>query len=79
MVKTPPAMPETLVGSLGWEDFLEWEMATHSSNLAWRILWTEESGWLGQSMGLQSQIQLSDYTFTLTTLSLYLSLHLKSG
>ena len=60
MVKTPPAMPETLVGSLGWEDSLEWEMATHSSIIAWRILWTEESGWLGQSMGSRSQIQLSD-------------------
>ena len=38
--------------SLGWEDSLEKEMATHSSILAWKILWTEETGGL-QSMGLQ--------------------------
>ena len=42
MVKNPPAMQETWVGSLGWEDTLEKGMATHSSILAWRILWTEE-------------------------------------
>ena len=41
-----------LVRSLGWEDPLEEGMATHSSILAWRILWTEEPGRL-QSMGLQ--------------------------
>ena len=40
------------VRSLGWEDALEEEMATHSSILAWRIPWTEESGGL-QSIGLQ--------------------------
>ena len=38
-------------------------MATHSSTLAWKIPWTEEPGGL-QSMGLQSQTQLSDFTFT---------------
>ena len=43
---------ETRVRSLGWEDPLEKEMATHSSILAWRILWMEELGRL-QSMGLQ--------------------------
>ena len=37
-------MQEMQVGSLGWEDPLEEEMATHSSILAWRIPWTEESG-----------------------------------
>ena len=37
-------MQETQVGSLGWEDPLEEEMATHSSILAWRIPWIEESG-----------------------------------
>ena len=42
MVKNPPAMQETQVQSLGWEDPLEKEMATHSSILAWRILWTED-------------------------------------
>ena len=50
MVNNLPAMPETQVPSLGWEDPLEKEMATHSSILAWRILWTEEAGGL-QSMG----------------------------
>ena len=52
MVKNLPAMQETGVQSLGWEDPLEKGMATHSSILAWRILWTEEPGEL-QSMGLQ--------------------------
>ena len=50
MVKNLPAMQETRVRSLGWEDPLEKEMATHSSILAWRIPWTEEPGRL-QSMG----------------------------
>ena len=43
-VKCLPAMQETLVRSLGREDSLEKEMATHSSILAWRIPWTEELG-----------------------------------
>jgi len=54
-VKNLPAMQETqetLVQSLGWEGPLEKGMATHSSILAWRILWTEEPGGL-QSIGLQ--------------------------
>ena len=46
-------MQETWLRSLGQEDTLEKEMATHSSILAWEILWTEESGGL-QSMGSQS-------------------------
>ena len=41
-VKNPPAMQEMTVRSLGWEHPLEKEMATHSSILAWEILWTEE-------------------------------------
>ena len=48
-IKNPPAVQEpqeTLVQSLDWEDPLEEEMATHSSILAWRILWTEEPGGL---------------------------------
>ena len=45
-----PAMWETWVRSLDWEDFLEKGMATHSSILAWKIPWTEEPGGL-QSMG----------------------------
>ena len=52
MVKNLPAMQETQVLSLGWEDPLEKGMATHSSILAWRIPWTEEPGEL-QFMGLQ--------------------------
>ena len=52
MVKNPPAVWETWVQSLGQEDPLEKEMATHSSILAWRITWTEEPSGL-QSMGLQ--------------------------
>ena len=50
MVKSLPAMRETQVRSLGWEDLLEKETATHSSTLAWRIPRTEEPGRL-QSMG----------------------------
>ena len=52
VVKNLPAMWETWVRSLGWEDPLEMEMTTHSNMLAWRIPWTEEPGGL-QSMGLQ--------------------------
>ena len=52
LVKNLPAMQETQVWSLGWEDPLEEEMATHSSILAWKIPWTEEPGGL-QSMGWQ--------------------------
>ena len=51
-LKHLPAMQETWVRSLGQEDPLEKEMATHSSILAWRIPWTEEPGGL-QSTGLQ--------------------------
>ena len=43
MVKNPPAMQETWVRSLGWEDLLEKGKATHSSILAWRIPWTTQS------------------------------------
>ena len=49
LVKNLPAMQETWVLSLGWEDPLEKEIVTHSSVLAWKISWTEEPG------GLQSQ------------------------
>ena len=52
LVKNLPAMQETWVQSLGWEDSLEKEMATHSSILAWEIPRTEEPGGL-QSMELQ--------------------------
>ena len=55
VVKNTPAMQgtqETWIRSLGWEDPLEGEMATHSSILAWRIPWTEEPG--GTPGGLES-------------------------
>ena len=52
MVKRLPTMRETWVRSLGWEDLLEKEMATHSSTLAWKIPWKEEPGRL-QSTGSQ--------------------------
>ena len=59
MVKNLSAMQDTWVQSLGWEDPLEKEMATHSSSLAWKIPWTEEPGlvFLGVT---KSQTQLSD-------------------
>ena len=50
MVENPPAMQETWVQSLSWEEPLEKRMTTHSSIFAWRIPWTEESGGL-QPMG----------------------------
>ena len=52
MIKNLPAMQETWIQSLGWEDPLEKRMATHSSILARRIPWTEEPG-KPQSMGSQ--------------------------
>ena len=62
VVKHLPAMGETWVWSLGWEDPLEQGMATHSSILAWRIPWTEEPGGL-QFMGSQSQSRLNNFHF----------------
>ena len=56
MVKTLPAMWETWVRSLGWEDPMEEGRATHASILAWRIPWTEPSE--PQSIGSQSQTRL---------------------
>ena len=64
LVKNPPAVQKTGVQSLGREDLLEEEMATHSSILAWKIPWAEEPGRL-HSMGLQSQTWMSTYTFWL--------------
>ena len=52
MVKNLPTMQEPQVQSLGWEEPLEQEMASHSNTFAWRIPWTEDTGGL-QSMGLQ--------------------------
>ena len=62
LVKNLPAIQKTWVQSLGWEDPLEKGKATHSSILSWRIPWTEEPDRL-QSMGSQSQSQLSDFHF----------------
>ena len=55
MVKNLPAMWETWVQSLGWEDSLEKEMATHSSILAWESPRREEPGWLQSMWSMQSQ------------------------
>ena len=57
MVKNP--MQETWVRILGWEDSLEEDMATHSSMLAWRILWTEEPRGL-QSMELDKELDMTE-------------------
>ena len=57
LVKNPPAMQETWVQSLGWEDLLEKGKATHSSILAWRIPWTAVHG------VTKSQTQLSNFHF----------------
>ena len=56
-VTNPPAMLQTWVRSLGWEDPLEKEKAIHSSSLAWRIPWTEESTGLKES-GMAEQLLL---------------------
>ena len=69
-VKHLPKMWDTQVQSLGQEDLLEKEMATHSSILAWKIPWTEELGRL-QSLGSQSWTRLSNFTFFLSLLFLY--------
>ena len=60
MVKCLPIMQETKVQSLGQEDLLEKEMATHSSILAWKMPWTEEPGRL-QFMGSLDRTSLSLY------------------
>ena len=61
MVKDLPAMQETRVQTLGQEDPLEEEMATHSSILAWSIPWTEEPGGLHTVCGVaKSRARLSD-------------------
>ena len=60
VVKNPPAKQETQGQSLGWDDPLEKEVATHSSILAWKIPWTEESGGL-QSTGLQKELDTTSW------------------
>ena len=66
-VKHLPAMQETRVRSLGQEGPLEKEMATHSSTLAWKILWMEEPGRLSVHGVAKSRTRLSDFTFFLVT------------
>ena len=62
-VKKLPAMQETQIWSLGWEDSLEKGMATHSSILAWKIPWAEETGgyspWGGKELDMNEQLTLS--------------------
>ena len=82
-VKGLPATWEIQIRSLGQEDPLEKEMATHSSTLAWKIPWTGEPGGL-QSMGLQRVgTRLSDFTFFLSKhiaqTSIHLHFHLPSS
>ena len=72
-VKNLPAMQETQVWSLDWEDSLEKWMATHASILVWRIPWTEEPGGL-QSLGLQRvghNWATNSFTFPLFQLRLW--------
>ena len=66
-----PAMRETQVQSLGWEDPLEKEMATHSNILAWKIPWTEEPGEFHLfAWGCKESDMTKQLTFTLTQLCL---------
>ena len=68
LVRNPPTVQETWVRSLGWEDPLEKEMATHFTTLAWKIPWMEEPGRL-QSMGsLRVRHDSVTSLFTLYTL-----------
>ena len=60
MVKNSPAMQETCVQSLHWEDPMEKGMEAHFSILAWRIPWTEEPGRLQSMASLRVRLRLSD-------------------
>ena len=78
MVKNLPALWKTWVQSLGWEDPLEKETTTHSSILAWRVLWAEEPG------RLQSMECTHIYTYTYIyyfqgTSFIYLGVHSQPG
>ena len=59
LVKNPPAMWETWVQSLGWEDPLEKGKATHSSILTWRIPWTVDSPWGRKESDVTEQLSVS--------------------
>ena len=67
MIKNLPAMQETQVWSLGWEDPLEKEMASHSSILAWRIPWTVEPGGLQSMWSRRVGHDWAKNTFTFTS------------
>ena len=60
MVKNLPAVWETRVRSLGWEDALEEGMVTHSSILAWRIPWTEEPSGLQSFHGVNKELDIPE-------------------
>ena len=70
MVKHLPTMRETHVQSLGWEDLLEKEMATHSNTLAWKIPWIEKPGML-QSWGHEESDTTEQLHFSLSELIKY--------
>ena len=70
MVKNLPAMQETCIQSLGWEDPLEKGMATHSSILAWRIPWTEVAWQVTVHGVAKSWTRLRDWHFLSLSLSL---------
>ena len=76
-IKNLPAMQETQIHSLGWEDPQEKEMATHSSIFAWRIPWTEEPG-RRQSMGSQKS-QTTEWLNNKTLWQIEPWLHALSG
>ena len=67
-VKNPPAMWETQVRALGWEEPLGKEMATHSSVLGWKIPWTKEPGRLYSPWGRKELDTTEQLTFTFTFL-----------
>ena len=79
-VKRQPTMWETQVQSLGQEDLLEKEMATHCSTLAWKIPWTEEPGRLATVHGVsKNQTRLSNFTFIFTLIMLnWFTMHFRS-
>ena len=70
MVKNLPAVQETWVQSLGWEDPLEKGMATHSSVLTWRSPWTEETGgyslWGCKGLDMTERLTVSPFTLYLS-------------
>ena len=75
LVKNPPAMQETCVQSLGWEDPLEEGVATHSSILAWRIPMDRRVWWATVHGIAKSQTGLSDFTFHFHALEKEMATH----